>query len=53
MDGSCLHFSPFMYFDWNIETIASANKTSTICNHEKNYIPFYYIFGDVYLFIDL
>ena len=27
--------------------IASANKTSTICNHEKNYIPFYYIFGDV------
>lgn len=58
MDGSCLHFSPFMYhivwyvqnryFDWNTETIGSSNKIQTICEHQKNYIPFYYIFGDVY-----
>lgn len=39
------------YFDWNMETIGSSNKTSTICNHEKNYIPFYYIFGEVIFII--
>lgn len=44
---SFLSSAYYRYFDWNMETIGSSNKTSTICNHEKNYIPFYYIFGEV------
>lgn len=37
-----------MYFDWNAEMIRlTGDKIDTICTHEKNYIPFYYIFGSV------
>lgn len=25
----------------------TGDKIDTICTHEKNYIPFYYIFGSV------
>ena len=40
-----------MYFDWNAEMIRmTGDKIDTICNHEKNYIPFYYIFGSVFVF---
>lgn len=47
-DGSCLHFSPFMYFDWNTENVRmTGDKINRICTHELNYIPFYYVFGSV------
>ena len=36
------------FFNWNKEEIRmTADKVATICDHEKNYLPFYLMFGQV------